>query len=108
MPVIRISDANMERLKTWAEPLKDTAESALSKALDAAEAARNHSGPNTVVKTTRVVRPSREMSERGMAHVEWSMSKSPHPFIEHLLAMPDVGDDVDFDRDRSGPRQIDL
>ncbi len=48
------------------------------------------------------------MSERGMAHVEWSMSKSPDPFIEHLLAMPEVGDDVDFDRDRSEPRRIEL
>ena len=30
----------MRGLKTWAEPLEDTAESALAKALDAAEAAR--------------------------------------------------------------------
>ena len=48
------------------------------------------------------------MSERGMGHIEWSMSKSPDPFIEHLLAMPEVGDDIDFDRDVSGPRRIEL
>ena len=40
MPVIRISDVTMERLKAWAEPLQDTAESALAKALDAAEEGR--------------------------------------------------------------------
>ena len=37
MPTIRISDESMQRLKTWAEPLVDTADSALAKALDAAE-----------------------------------------------------------------------
>lgn len=195
MPVIRISDGTMERLKAWAEPLKDTAESALSKALDAAEKARKfsrRSRPATVVKATRVVRPrgnsadklpqrefrqpllevlyemggsakvvdlrpamkrkmrsallpgdlkrvstgderwwnatgwersnlvkegylrndsprgTWELSERGIAHIKWFMSRSPDAFIEHLLAMPEVGDDIDFDRDRSGPRRIEL
>lgn len=37
MPTIRISDESMERLKAWAEPLVDSADSALAKALDAAE-----------------------------------------------------------------------
>ena len=37
MPTIRISDESMQRLKAWAEPLVDTADSALAKALDAAE-----------------------------------------------------------------------
>jgi len=37
MPTIRISDRSWERLKAWAEPLEDTADSALSKVLDAAE-----------------------------------------------------------------------
>ena len=36
MPVIRISAQALERLKEWAEPLTDTAESALVKVLDAA------------------------------------------------------------------------
>ena len=40
MPTIRISDTSWERLKTWAEPLVDTADSALEKALDAAERSR--------------------------------------------------------------------
>lgn len=44
MPVIRISDETMWRLKTWAEPLEDTAESAMSKVLDAAE--RMHLAPD--------------------------------------------------------------
>ena len=37
MPTIRISDKSMQRLKAWAEPLEDSADSALAKALDAAE-----------------------------------------------------------------------
>ena len=191
MPVIRISDGTIERLKEWAEPLQDTADSALAKALDAAEAARKRpgrKGPTTVARTTRGVRQSAasrdrlaqsefrqplleilhemggsarvanlrptmrekmmptllqgdlelvssgderwwnatcwerrslvkegyirddsprgtwELSERGMAHLEKSISESPDPFVEHLLAMPDVGNDADFDRDRLGSR----
>ena len=41
MPTIRISDKSWERLKAWAEPLVDTADSALAKALDAAERSRD-------------------------------------------------------------------
>ena len=40
MPVIRVSETTIERLKAWAEPLVDTAESALAKVLDAAEKSR--------------------------------------------------------------------
>ena len=88
MPVIRISDETMQRLKTWAEPLVDTAESAVAKALDAAEQSR---------------------SEQGIEHVESSLSaKSSDAFAEHLLAIPDVGDDADFERDPSGLRRVEL
>ncbi len=44
MPTIRISDMSMQRLKAWAEPLEDTAESALAKVLDAAETYREAQG----------------------------------------------------------------
>lgn len=198
MPVIRISDATMERLKAWAVPLEDTAESALAKALDAAENAqlpgREGDGKHStsIAKTTRAVyrraappdrlpqkefrqpllevlyelggservadlrpilkekigttllpgdleqvatgeerwwnatcwersnlvregylrddspRGTWELSERGMEHVTQSVAASPESFVEHLLAIPDVGDDTDFERDRSGPRRIDL
>lgn len=194
MPVIRISDGTMQRLKTWAEPLEDTAESALGKALDAAEEARKRNRPDpskTAVDAPRAPRrrpiapklPQKEfrkpllevlyevggsarvtdlrpvmrnrmislllsgdlehvstgeerwwnatcwergnlvkegylrddsprgiweLSKRGMDHVEKSISKSPDSFIDHLLAMPEVGEDADFDRDRSGPRRIEL
>lgn len=37
MPIIRISDQNWRRMQAWAVPLEDTADSALSKVLDAAE-----------------------------------------------------------------------
>ena len=40
-PVVRISEESYERLKSWAEPLEDTAEDALRKALDAADQQRN-------------------------------------------------------------------
>ena len=43
-----------------------------------------------------------------MKHVEEAISKSPESFIDHLLAMPEVGDGTDFDRARTGPRRIEL
>ena len=45
MPTIRISDESMQRLKAWAEPLVDSADSALAKALDAAERYRDTQEP---------------------------------------------------------------
>ena len=194
MPVIRISDRTMQRLKAWAEPLEDTAESALTKALDAAEEARNRTRvnpPKTAAPAPRVPRGRRtppklpqkefrkpllevlyemggsvrvtdlrpvmrnrvmsallpgdlqhvstgeerwwnatcwersnlikegylrndsprgtwELSERGIEHVDELRSKAPDSFIDHLLAMPEVGDDADFDRDRSASRRIEL
>ena len=188
----------MRRLKTWAEPLEDTAESALAKALDAAEATRT--APRTPaprVRRTPVSNPPdrprrggrrklpqkafrqpllevlyqlggsaharqirglvRErmdplllpgdlelvstgeerwwnatcwerselvkegylrsdsprgtwtLSNKGLEHVASSVpSKSSGPFVEHLLAIPDVGDDSDFDRDPSALRHVDL
>ena len=41
---------------------------------------------------------------KGTREVQGSLSKEPANFIEHLLAMPDVGEDSDFDRPRTGPR----
>ena len=81
MPVIRVSDDTIQRLKTWAEPLADTADSALSKALDAAEAKR---------EADRAGEPGGGPKD---SHAE--------AFVAHLLAMPDVGDDADFERDPS-------
>lgn len=45
MPTIRISDRSWERLKGWAEPLVDSADSALAKALDAADRYRDGTPP---------------------------------------------------------------
>lgn len=194
MPVIRISNETMERLKKWAEPLEDTTESAFVKVLDAAE--QTLRGPRSVpgpTKSEPVRRPSRgragdklpekefrrplmevlyelgggapvgelrpilkerleprlrpgdykpvstgdprwwnaacwarsglkkdgyirddspkghwELSEKGMREVRGSLSEEPANFIEHLLAMPDVGEDSDFDRPRTGPRRVEL
>ena len=88
MPVIRVSEETMQRLKAWAEPLRDTADSALSKALDAAEAKRE--------------------ADRSWPGSGGGGGSQPDAFVEHLLAMPDIGDDADFDRDPSPPRDVEL
>ena len=194
MPVIRISDETMLRLKTWAEPLEDTAESAVSKALDVAEKGRRvSSGAPAAAKTEKIQTPDKrhgsgffgglsrrefrrllsraiyemggsvrtgdlyssmeklmaavllpgdmknfssgdkrwknairrerfemvregclrddsprgtwELSEKGTRLVEKTVAES---FIEHLLAIPAVGNDADFDRNPSTPRAVGL
>ena len=64
----------MERLKERAEPLTESADPALGKAPDAPDLKPPSDRPRT------------------------------ESFINHLLAMPDVGDDTDFDLPRSAPR----
>lgn len=195
MPVIRVTDETLERLKRWAEPLVDTAESALAKALDAAERGRKHAGRDPLPPAAKPSRPRRrrttaknklpqkefrqpllellyelggsaqvadlqplmkekmasamlpgdlepvssgderwwnatcwergnlvkegylrddsprgtwELSEQGTEMVAGARSKSPEPFVEHLLAIPDVGDDADFERETSAPRRVEL
>ena len=195
MPVIRVSERTIERLKTWAEPLEDTVESAIAKALDAADICRSQvvrkrPEPDTTEAVAPKRRPPRrklpqkmfrqplleavyemggsartvdlrpdmkrrmesallpgdrkrvstgderwwnaicwerndlvkegyfrddsprgtwELSEKGIEHVEGSLSaKSPETFVDHLLAIPGVGDDADFERDPSGPRRIEM
>lgn len=56
MPVVRISDETMERLKKWAEPLVDTTESAFVKVLNAAEKTLD---AGRDMATPRPVRPPR-------------------------------------------------
>lgn len=88
MPVIRVSEQTMQRLKTWAEPLRDTVNSALSKALDAAEEKRE--------------------ADRLQASDEGQRGSHLDAFVKHLLAMPDVGEDADFERNVSRPRDVEL
>lgn len=92
MPVIRISEETMERLKAWAKPLEDTAESAFAKVLDVAERHRDTSGTPAAGRRPRQRRKAR--------------ASEPESFIDHLLAMPDVGEDDDFDFLRSDSRRI--
>ena len=195
MPVIRVTDKTLERLKTWAEPLVDTAESALVKALDAAEHTQKRLGRNHVAPATKATRAKRrrptsqdklpqkefrqpllellhelggsaqaahlrplmrakmastllagdlkpvstgderwwnatcwarhalvkegylrddsprgiwELSEKGTELVLAARPQSPSPFVEHLLAIPDVGDDEDFEREPSALRRVEL
>ena len=195
MPVIRVSERTIERLNTWAEPLEDTVESAIAKALDAADEYRNqpapeHPNPETTKPVTSKRRPpggtlpqktfpqplleaiyemggtartvdlrpdmkrrmapallpgNRErvstdeerwwnsvcwersylvkdgyfrddsprgtwkLSQNGIEHAERSLpAKSPEAFVDHLLAIPGVGEDADFERDSSRPRRIEM
>ena len=191
MPVIRISATTLERLKQWAEPLTDTAESALVRVLDAAD----HESPpdadrGTPDRNRRATRPGRgvriavqelrqplmesiyemggsvragvlrpvlrerlssrlsaadleplasgeerwwnatrwerrklvdegllrsdsergtwALSEKGASVVETWFKQLAANFVDHLLALPDVGYDADFDVPRSGPRPLEL
>lgn len=188
MPVIRISEETMHRLKKWAKPLEDTAESAFVKVLDAAEGNRvppektvadqqprrqklqeklsqeefrrplleslYEMGGTAHVETLRPVLEKRlasrllpgdfaplstgqprwwsttcwertrlkeegylrgdskrgvwALSEKGASYVAASLAGDPENFIDHLLAIPNVGDDADFRRSRSGPRRVAL
>ena len=191
MPVIRISASTLERLKQWAEPLTDTAESALVKVLDAASRGSSpdadQGAPDRDRRATRAGRGNRialeelrrplmksiyemggsvrarvlrpvlrerlsshltvvdletlssgeerwwtatrwerrklveegllrsdsergtwELSEKGASVVATWLDRTAADFIDHLLALPDVGDDADFDRPRSGPRPVEL
>lgn len=44
----------------------------------------------------------RDDSPRGV----WELSEKGASFVDHLLAMPDAGEDVDFNHPRSAPRKI--
>ena len=38
-------------------------------------------------------------------HGVWELSEKGTGFVDHLLTMPDVGEDTDFNRPRSAPRK---
>ena len=76
MPVIRISEQSMERLRKWADPLTDTADMAVAKVLDSAE--RSLSASVDMITAERDRRRTAS-------------------FVDHLLAMPEIGDDADFE-----------
>lgn len=38
-------------------------------------------------------------------HGVWELSEKGAGFVDHLLAMPDAGEDADFNRPRSAPRK---
>lgn len=102
MPTIRVSAETLQRLKRWAEPLEDTAEAAISKALDAAEKMREED------RVHAAERVAKDLSDIGLESAEKPLSKSSESFVDHLLAIPNVGNDADFERDRSGPRPLDI
>ena len=50
-----------------------------------------------------------ELSDKGLEHVANSLRvRRAAPFVEHLLTIPDVGDDTDFERDPSSSRYVKL
>ena len=183
MPTIQISDETMKRLKAWAEPLEDTADSALAKVLDVAEQHHLHRDekesshiqrarksnrrrPKTPLEAFRrplleviykqggsarrsdLYQPMKErmqsrlipgdfdrdtsgeerwwksvdwmryhlvqngylkkdsygiwaLTEKGIRWIESVSSETSQSFADHLRAMPDAGEDSDFDRSPS-------
>ena len=84
MPVIRISEKTLERLKEWAEPLTDTAEAALVKALDAA-----HRDPSPTANT---VAPDPERrATRPSGHSGLTMKELRQPLLETIYEMGRLG-----------------
>lgn len=49
-----------------------------------------------------------ELSDKGTALMETRSEDGPGSIVDHLLAIPDVGEGTDFERARSGPRRVDL
>ena len=49
-----------------------------------------------------------ELSEKGASVVETWFEQTAASFVDHLLALPDGGEDADFDRPRTGPRPVEL
>lgn len=57
----------------------------------------------------RLPRGTGTLSDKGREHVGRSVpANSSDPFVEHLLAIPDVGNDTDFDREPSSFRHVEL
>ena len=48
------------------------------------------------------------LTDKGAAQVESWLAEPGESFVDHLLAMPDVGEDDDFDPRRSTPRRVDI
>lgn len=86
MPVIRISDETLRRLKTWAEPLEDTAESAVSKVLDAAEEMRDVSTRTRTVPRTARIRTTDKHSGSGFGDRS-SKRKFRKPLLQAIYEM---------------------
>ena len=49
-----------------------------------------------------------ELTERGSSQARDWLEEESGSFIDHLMAMPTVGEDADFDCPRSGPRRLDM
>ena len=48
-----------------------------------------------------------ELSDKGLEHVANSLRpRKAAPFVEHLLKIPEIGDDTDFERDPSSFRHV--
>ena len=89
MPVIRISEETMERLKKWAEPLVDTTESAFVKVLNAAETTLDAKvGVVTPKKPEAVLPPDRGKINDKRAEKKFLPDKElRRPLLEVLYQM---------------------
>lgn len=94
MPTIRISDRSWERLKGWAEPLVDTAESALEKALDAAELHREATGQKSVHPAPQPTLRSAEnpavapgLKAAGLKHAKLPQKEFREPLLQVIYEL---------------------
>ena len=139
MPVIKVTDKAVERLKTWPELLLEllhelggSARAAdlpplmrakMACALLASDLKPVSAGDERWWNATCWARHALvqegylrddsprgiwELSEKGTELALAARSQSRSPFVEHLLAIPDVGDDADFEREPSAPRRVEL
>lgn len=88
MPVIRISEQTMERLKKWAEPLVDTTESAFVKVLNAAEGTLDAERGGATLSPEAVSPPDREKVNGKLARKKFLPDKEfRRPLLEALYQM---------------------
>ena len=86
MPVIRITDTTMDRLKQWAVPLEDTPDDAIRKVLDAAEG-HNKYTPNQERDLGSFKRTRRTQNGRLSTGLKTPQSAYNQPIMEALYEL---------------------
>ena len=87
MPVIRITDATWDRLKSWAVPLEDSPEDAVRKALDAAEEYLKCSNSKVTVPTHKVHKAQNRSYQRLAIGLRTPQSDFHKPILDALYEL---------------------